>query len=315
MPITENKFTAEELKAAVEANKELLPIVTGFLTTDQKMIVRTPAEEATFKTNFEATIAADLTKNHAEKLEADVKALTGIDKVDANEKYYDYFKRATKKALESVTTLQNELAELRGKANLTDAEKARIKQLEKGIEDKETEWKTKYSELEKTHKRTQAEAVVKADAAKLRSKFKADLPASVIEILEKTAVDDLVNNSTVAEDGTLIFLDAEKKPINDPTTFKPKTAEAILADKHFKDIIDTGKKVEGPGTGTGTQGQQGQQGGGGAAFTWGGVPAGVKSQRGVTDHLLKAGVLQDSKEWMEVFSKPEVTALPVRDPA
>jgi hypothetical protein len=318
MPITENKFTADELKAAATANPELINVVKGYLTTDAKMIVRTEDENKIYETNFEARIAANVTSQHAQKLEADVKELTGVDKTDANEKYYDYFKRATKQALESVNTVKAELETLRGKANLTEAEKARIQQLQQAVIDKENTWKEKYTALEKKNADIQAESLIRADLAKLRQFYKPDLPASVIQILEENAVKELLATSSMQGDGVLTFLNDKKEVIVDPTLYKPKTAEAILKEK-FKDIIDPGKKQEGAGS-SGAGGAQGGSGGGangaqgGSAFAWAGIPAGVKSQTGLTKHLISQGILQDSKEWLEIQQKPEVQKLPIREP-
>lgn len=312
MPITENKFTGDELTAALTANSaELTPIIKGVLG-NLKYVVRDEAEETTFKTNYESTVVGTKTKEFADKLEADVLALTGIKKKDANEKYYDYFKRATTEKLAAVTALQTELDALKLNHNPSAADKKRIEQLEAAVLEKETALTTHKTEAQKQIAQLKVGNELAAEVAKLRTRYKADIPAGVIEIVEKTAMQQLLAIAVVQDDGKVTYMGPDGKPIVDTANYQPKTADKLLEDA-LKDILDPGKVQ--PGAGSGAPGAGGAPapgaGGNGKKTVVTVLPPDVKSKVQLTDYLLKMGYTQDEEDFNKVYSELG-KALPLR---
>jgi hypothetical protein len=111
MAITDNSFTADELNAAITAKPELIETLKGTLS-GKSFVVKTAEEHQAFITEHEGIVAGKKTKEHADLLEKDVLELTGIAKLP-NEKYYDYFKRATAEKLAATKALESELAEIK----------------------------------------------------------------------------------------------------------------------------------------------------------------------------------------------------------
>lgn len=302
MPITENTFTGDELKGALSANKDaLLPIIKGVLGTDYKYVVQDEQEHATFKTNYENDVVARKTSEWATNLEKDVKELTGIDKTDPNEKYYDYFKRATKTVKESVAPLQAELDRLKKAGNPNAADQARIKQLEDAIVEEKTRYGTEIDGYKKKiHDLTVGNNLVTALAA-IRGKYKKDIPPAIIETVEKVTLQELIGIAKVQDDGKVTYLDKDGKPLVNTSTYQPLT-EAELLEQRLKDLIDTGRQQGGAGGGA-------PEGGGGAGAAGDppaeikDIPATVKTKKDLTDHLLSLGWTTSHPKWNETFAK------------
>lgn len=303
MAITDNTFTGTELEAAIKATPSLIDIIKG-AAKNNKLTIRSEQEETDFVKNVEEQIVSKKTKEHADAIEKDVKELTGIDKKDANEKYYDYLKRALAEKLSAIKPLEDKLKELQEKGGGTDADKARIKQLEQAIVDKKKEYDQKTADLTKHIHELKVASSIDSSLASIRSKYKKDIPESIIKVVEAQVRQELINASKIQDDGTITFLDDKKEVIVNPTDYKPKTAEAILGDR-LKDLIDTGKQQEGSGSNEGSQGaggqQQQQQTGSLKRITV--VPGTVKNKQQLTEHLMQNGYTADSKEFSEDFDK------------
>jgi hypothetical protein len=297
MPITDNTFTAAELEAALTANPNLLNEIKTPLVA-RKFVVQDEAEHNAFKTNLETTVSSNLTKTHADKLEADVLELTGIKK-DANEKYYDYFKRATTSKLSAVKQLETELEALKKNPNPSAQDKARIEQLEQGIADKDKAIADLQKESATKIKTLSVGSVIDAAIAGLRSKYRADLPASMIELAEKKIKDDLIAAAEVQDDGTITFKGADGKVTLD-AGYKPKAADALVAEM-MKDVIDAGKQQTGAGSKEGSQGPAGGTGKAGEKVVVTSLPAEVKTKVDLSSFLLKSGYLDGTEDFTKAF--------------
>jgi hypothetical protein len=310
MAITENAFTGEELSAAVKANPGLLDHVKGFLTNEQKLIVRTTDEETAHLKKYEDEKIGERVSEIALNVEKDIEAITGIKKVSKDEKYYDYAKRVLKTLKDSTGDLERQITDLKGKTNLSDAERQRLSQLETALNEKNTEIQTLKDEGSKKENTFKAKADIAKDLAEIRATYKKDLPASLVKIAEDQAVDALLATAKYQDDGTLTFTDKEGKVLTDPkNAYKPKGPKALLQDS-LKDLIDTGRAQAGTGK-TGTEGANGKTGSNGK-FEWTGIPDGVETRVQLSDYLKKNGVLDGSKEFDDIFDKDEVKALKLR---
>lgn len=303
MAITEHSFTPEELQEAIEKTPELINSVKTVLS-NKKFIIQDEAEHTAFKQNYAQTITRDLTKQHADKLEADVLEITGIQK-KPDEKYYEYFKRATSESLSELKTLKTELQTLKEKGPGASAtEKARIEQLEKAIEDKNTELENLKNSTKKEKVESNALAEIKIALSGLRTNFKKGLPESLITMAENTALAKLKSIAQIDDDGNVIFVDKDNKPLVDDKTFKPLTAKELL-ERELKDIIDTGKK----GTGTGSEDGKGK-GSKGENGKFESLPDTVKTRVQLTDYLLQLGYVKGSPEMDKILE--EHKNLPLR---
>mgnify|MGYP006921290910 CR=1 FL=1 len=293
MPITENSFSAEELQAAIEQNPELINTVKTTLS-GKKFIIQDESEHDVFKQNYAQSITRDLTKQHAEKLEADVLELTGIVK-KPDEKYYEYLKRATKEALGDRESMKNELTLLKEKGNPNVADKARIEQLEKAIIERNNEIEQLKTNSKKEVTEVKAMASIENAISSFKSQYKKGMPESLVSLAEKNALNNLKAMAQVDDNGNVIFVDKDGKPMVDDKTFKPLSAKDLLANE-LKDLIETGRK--GAGTGSGDDDQNDPNKGKGK-FTQ--LPSEVKTRVQLTDYLLTLGYVKGSTEFDAVL--------------
>lgn len=311
MAITDKNFTGQELAEALKETPSLMDIIKGVLKVE-KVTVRSEAEETAFVTNLETTTISKKTKEHAEALEKDVKELTGIEKKDDQEKYYDYFKRAVTEKLGSVKKIEDELELLKKSHTPSEADKKRITQLEDELTKLKTETTTKLQAKEKEVLDLKVGGEIEVAMAKVRATYKQDIPADIIKVVEDNLRAELIANAKYQDDGVLTIIGSDKNVILDPATYKPQNVENIITER-LKSVIDEGKKQTGAGSGEGTQGKNQQaQGASGKAFTrLTATPASAKTKVQLSTHMLTLGYLQDSKEYQEDYDKFAAT-LPLR---
>jgi len=297
MALTENSFTAEEFNAAIAANPDLMPIIKGTLSAN-KLVVQDEAEHTAFKTNFENEVSTRLTKTHAEKLEADVLAATGIPKKSPDEKYYDYFKRAAAERFGKVTEMENELAELKKGKLPNEIDKARIAELEKALADKETDYTgkltAKETEILNMKKGSQFDIAVQ----KVRAKYKQGLPEDMVKLSEQAIVAQLMAVAEVQSDGVITFPKEDGTPELDPKTYKPVTVEQKI-EKALESLIEI-KKVK---TGTGAEGEEPAAKNKEGKIDFTGLPNGITTKVELSAHLYKLGLTSDDPQFDEILAE------------
>jgi hypothetical protein len=295
------------LLATLVTDPALLASITAKIN-EQKFVVRTEAEEATYKENLMKNVNKDEIikeekKMWARRIEEDIEEASGVKK-NADELHHQYAKRV-------IAAMQK----------ASDDLKAKVDTYEKDGSSATTVWKTKYETLEKQSK--DAITAKEAELANLKkenevngrrtklsevfdpikAKFLTDLPGYFKEY-EKNVVDDVLRNSAVI-DGKLVLVDENGNPRKDQQLNNIEVG-SYLTDK-FKDVIKPDQQQQGGGTQPPTPGKPPVPPAGG------GAPAGSKvdaskyaqtqfaSQSEVTKALMKDGLLQGSKEFDELF--------------
>lgn len=292
MAITENSFTAEEFTGALQANPALVDLVSGFIVADAN-------KEHPLRKKIEDPLVSPVTSRHATELEKIVKEYTGEDKSDANEKYYDYAKRAFGKVKGTLAALTAERDTLKAKSteSLTQAERDRLALLETAVANKDKDWGEKLTAKEKEIADLKVATTTEKAFSKIRTKYKADIPPMFIQLAEEKAMQEISKIAKVQENGAVTFLDAQGKVILNQSTFQPATAEEI-AEPFLKDLIDTGKKTEGAGSKEDTAGKDtGTKG----KFT--AVPASVKTRVQLTEHLFALGYLDTDEDFTKIMEE------------
>lgn len=297
MALTENSFTAEEFTNAIAANPDLMPIIKGTLSAN-KFIIQDEAEHTTFKTNFENEVATKLTKTHAERLEADVLKATGIPKKSPDEKYYDYYLRASAEKLGKVTEMETELAALKAGSKPNEIDKARIAELEKALTDKETDYTgkltAKETEILNMKKGSQFDVAVQ----KVRANYKQGLPEDMVKLSEQAIVAQLMAVAQVQEDGVITFPKEDGTPELDPKTYKPVTIEQKLT-KALESLIEV-KKVK---TGTGPDGIETPPKNKEGKIEFTGVPNGITTKAQLGNYLYSIGLTSDDPQFDEILNE------------
>lgn len=268
--------------------------------------------------------------------DADILGITGIKKKDG-EKSYDYAKRVLgeyKTKAESAKTIQTQLtaaqaqvAELQSKLEkgvgdetlkqqLKDA-KAQVTQLQTQLQTKETEFNTKKAEFDKTIKDTHVDYAFQAATAGL--KFKSGITEPIQKTLLNAAKAEVLAKGTpdFIEDGQggkkLVIRGADGNILNNPkNNLNPYTMQELVMETSLKDVIDTGRKQTGGGTGGFGSGS----GGTGGTLDLSGIKSQVEADKAIEAHLLANGLTRDSQEFadqsMQLRTENNVVSLPIR---
>lgn len=268
--------------------------------------------------------------------DADILSITGIKKNDG-EKSYDYAKRVLgeyKTKVESANTIQAQLTAAKAqvtelqaklekgagdetlKQQLKDA-KAQVTQLQTQLQTKETEFNTKKAEFDKTIKDTHIDYAFKAATSGL--KFKAGITEPIQRTLLSAAKAEVLAKGTpdFIDDGNggkkLVMRGADGNILNNPkNNLNPYTMQELVMETSLKDVIDTGRKQNGGGTGTGGTGA----GGTGGTLDLSGIKSQVEADKVIEAHLLANGLTRDSQEFadqsMQLRTENNVASLPIR---
>lgn len=304
MAITENNFTLEEFNAAVEANPSLLDHVRTSLTA-KEFVVHDKDTHTNYLQTKRTEHIAEVTKQHADKLEADTLELTGVPKKEG-EKYYDYLKRAVKEKYGSFNQMSQELEQLKAGAKPNEMDKARIKQLEELLKTKDKEHETALAEVTKASELNTIKLAGEAAAKSIAGKFKKDIPQSLVDMAVETGVKSLLEKATLQKDGAITFAGEDGEPLLHKETYKPLGfTDMLLEIPSIKDILDPAQGAAGAGSkGKETAGAGDQGGGdGGGLKRMTSRPYNITTQMGLTKYMNEQGYVSGSKEMAEDFQK------------
>lgn len=224
------------------SKEEAVKAVQGI--EDNEVYVYSQKEYAELLDNFKKTTIESELKSRIAKVyddvDADFMAVTGLKKPD-DVKTYKYWPEVAKTLKEQAEQAKTEVEKLKLSAN-PDLSKE-IEALRKASIEKDAEWKGKYESLQKEL----TVRDIKGELAVAVSKFKlTKLPEPVVNTFIESAKNKLSQSAKMV-DGQLLFLDAEGSPRINKETFKPYTAEELMA-VELDPILDKGKPNEGGGT-------------------------------------------------------------------
>ena len=269
--------------------------------------------------------------------DADILGITGIKKKDG-EKSYEYAKRVLgdyKKKAESANTIKDQLtasqakvADLQAKlekgagdetlkTQLKDS-KTQVAQLQAQLQAKESEYKTKTSELEKAIKDTHIDYAFKAATSGL--KFKSGITEPIQKTLLNAAKAEVLSKGTpdFIDDGMggkkLVLRDAGGNILNNPkNNLNPYTIGELVMETSLKDVIDTGRQQQGGGT---HPNPGGGSGGGSNLIDLSGVKTQMEADNVIEKYLLGNGLTRDSQEFsdqsLQLRTENHVADLPIK---
>lgn len=280
----ETNFEAAEFAAAIDANPQILEKVIPALST-KGYAIRSKDEDTQFRTTLaqqeRAAERAAATKEYASSLERDVEELTGIKKVDPNEKYYDYNKRALK-------SLNEELQQLRGKSDLSAVERQQLSEYKAKLDQLNNEKQSLEGKYTSELTKAKIENGILLEVAPIRASFKKDIPVIAINAVHAQVMADMAANAK-QEGGKTLFLNPDGTIALNKTTLQPMTAAEVYTDK-MKDFIGTTHKQSGAG-------------GNEPEFSEDGLPSTVKTKVDLTEYLSKQGISSTDKKYQELWDK------------
>lgn len=267
--------------------------------------------------------------------DSDILSITGVTK-NSGEKSYDYLKRtlnANKADLETLATTKQELATTRAKVTnlekkiaegaqdetlkqqLKDA-KQQVTQLQNQLTTKQQEFDTEKQKLQNQLQSTHVDYAFAAATSGL--KFKTGITEGVQKTLLNAAKAEVLQRGTPEfqqnSDGTqkLVLRGADGNIMNNPkNNLNPYTFEELIMETSIKDVVDTGKKQSGGGTGP-----LGGGGGGTSVLDLSGMRTQLEADKAIENYLLSNGITRDSAEFaeqsMQFRNENNVANLPIR---
>lgn len=293
-----------ELATEIEKNPEIEKIATETLAK-KGFVIRDKATDTTFMDNYkrdvlEKELPKEIDKATAQihnRYDQDIETALGVKK-DANEKSYDYLKRAASgKLAELNIKIEGYEKTIREKGDPTGVLQKKIEAAEEkarlAIEERDAKIKTLTTDNEKATKGI----LLQQDYSELSKSFVKTLPA-MFAISSKYILDGVLANAVMKE-GKLYVGDGTGG-IKKDSAFK----EILVSDDlklQFKDVIDVKREQGGAGSGKGGGNQQEQDP---SQFTVDNfnMPS-ISTQLEVTEALIKAGVPKGSVAFKEIFQK------------
>jgi hypothetical protein len=210
----------------------------------EEVHIFTPKEHDELLENFKKTTIESELKSRIAKVYDDVDndftTATGLKKPDT-EKTYKYWPTVAKQFKEKFEQASSEVEKLK-KEGSPDLAKE-LDSLRKAAQEKDAEWKSKVESLqvELTTKDIKNTLDVSAKGFKLSA-----LPKPVLDTFIESAKSKLARSAKIV-DGVMVFMDRNGDVITSKETFKPVTAEEMMA-LELEPIIDKGKEDKGGGT-------------------------------------------------------------------
>ena len=303
---------------------------TAVLTDEQKAAI------VEMSKNDETTVIGQKTGEIYGGLDADILAASGITKNGA-EKTYDYAKRVIgeiKNQAGNAAELQTKLSESEKEVNRlngiiakggADAETKRALEQAKAdlanVTKQYGELKSEYDNAKAEHAKAMFMTKIDGEFAKATAgiKFKADLPASVTNVLLQQAVEKVKGmNPEYIDDGNggkvLAFMENGTPKRNPENNLRPFTAsELVAAELKTMGVIEEGRRQ----TGAGSEGGK-PDGGGSKTVDISGATSQDQAHEIIAKQLMERGMVNGSKEFNEAMAAAwkenhdVIKALPIR---
>lgn len=283
------------------------------LSDDQLSVIATMS-----KSDEETVLGKTIGELHG-KYDEDILSTSGIPK-NQGEKTYDYNKRVISKLKGDYSSTYEELVKVKealGKKSEGDPKELkdlmdRAKALEESLLSEQEARKNEKSEFERKLKLQ----LVDTEFEKVKGllKFKGEYPENVKDILFEKAKEDIMKAHSIdfIEDSgkrTLVFRDEHGVILtNKNKALKPLTIEDKLGEV-LKDVLDTGRKVEGGGSSN-------QRSKTGDSIDISSARSQVDADIMICEYLAKNGYVRGSKAFAdkqaEIRTQSEVEKLPLR---
>jgi hypothetical protein len=274
---------------------------------DESFVVRTEAEEKTFLENYGNKIE-DERVNPARKriydtIDEEVSKFSG-DKRNPTEKTSEFYLRVLngfKTKAEKVDIFEKEIADLKKQITDGTGDKKTLADLEavqrayKELEDAKTK---EVTDLKTQFEKYKDESEIVSATAGLV--FKKNIPEAAIKSLMKQVISDLTSIAS-RQDGKLVFLKDGVPQRNPHNALNPYTADELLKER-LKDVLDTGRKIEGgPDLEGQVQIEKDKTGKIIKASIM--VPDSVKTKVGLGEFLVSQKILRGTPEYLALYSE------------
>lgn len=290
-----------ELATELEKNPEIEKVATDALVK-KGFVIRDKATDTTFMENYkkdviEKEIPGKIAEVHGQ-YDKDIETALGVKK-DANEKSYEYLKRASKVKLEELNGKITEYEKtIREKGDPSGILQKKIEAAEEKARVAIADRDKQISDLSAKTELTTRQMMLNTQYAELSKTFKKELPP----LWDRTArivLEDILK-TTVMKEGVLYVGDGQGGVKKD-ASFNPIKVEDHLK-AEFKDVIDVKREQNGAGS----------KGGGTGDSTLDPetitkdnfiMPPTVKNQSDLIDAIVAAGIAKGTAKFNDIYNK------------
>ena len=292
-------FTPEEAEAAIAADPKIIDRLLPVLGK-KDYVVRSKTEDATYTQTIEGRKASEITKQHADAYEKDFADILGVKKADPNQKYFEFGKTTLTTLATEKKALADELALLKSKSSLSEAEKIQLQEAKDAIAANNK----KITEMESGHAKALTEANARGDVkmaiASARAGYLKTIPEGVIKATEGVYTAQMMAAARFTDSGELYFVGADGKT----PQLNNKTQQFMSADEVYaimaKDLFDPGQKQEGTGLKPAP------------ATSVDKLPATIKNRSDADDWLKASGLVQGTPAYNKKYNDLKIGELPLR---
>lgn len=286
------------------------------------LTVRTAEQDQTYLAANSQKAIDDAFKVRNQQLEDTIKEMTGVEKANAGEKYYDYFKRAIKVKSDELATLQTKVKEYEEKGTsgnvLAEEYKKQVTELQNKLKIAKEEFDQQLEKKNEEMFNSRFQLQVDAHTQKIATMFRGDIGQDLVGDITAARIAEFKSKYKAKDvEGNLVFYGADGKPVLDKVDGRPRSLESLLTEV-FTPYIDAEKQKGGAGSGKPNGGGNGGQGAQAPKWKEAKLPDNIKSKVKLVEWLEKEMKLPaDSKEFTEAtthFSKlPDGSNMPLRD--
>lgn len=292
MPITEDNFTLAELDAVLEKNPALLKEITPALEKRKYKVFDEPSFQ-----EQENTYNSNLTSRIAKKNEEVTKILSGLDKSNDKEKWYEYNGRVIKTLKTERDSFKTRIDLLEGKSDITAEERQSIIDLRKQLADKGTEMETFKAQKDAELGRFKLQNELLSETAKVDSTLKKDeIFKDAIDVMREVSLKKLLDGAKTSDEGvTVYFINGKALKNADQSFMTGEQAYAHLMDKFIN------KGVKGSGSGGNGEGNAEDS-----------IVTNLKSQYELNAHLRTKGLIMGTLDHQKEFKRLGGDKLPLQ---
>lgn len=219
------------------------------------LTIRTAAQDKTFLENNSQKLIDDAFQKRNQQLEDTIKRVSGVDKLNASEKYYDYFERAMGTMNTKLTEATTKLADIEkqgaggANAGLIDEYKRQITTLQGQVKSMNEEHEKAVADLNGKVFKSKFDSLRDNAISKIKETLRGDLaPELIPDIIAARTAQFEANFVPKDVQGVTIFHDKQGNPVLDKKEGTPKSIDAIMTEI-FGPYIDPKRQQGGAGSG------------------------------------------------------------------
>lgn len=197
----------------------------------------------------------DAFQKRNQQLEDTIKEMTGVDKSNATEKYYDYFKRAIELKNTELSTVKMKVKEYEEKGTngnvLAEEYKKQVTALQTQLAASQTDFAGQIAKKNEEVFKTRFSSQLSASIARVTGQLRGDIAKEFLPDIIRAKTAEFESQFIPKDvEGVTLFHNNKGEPVMDKKDGKPKSVDQLV-DEIFSIYIDPKRSTSGAGSGNG----------------------------------------------------------------